>query len=1051
MDHGAARGGPGTRRTLSNAMGFRLCLAALPLILAPLFTAAADRPPGVPPDHAEMLARGRALFVKDIRPMLLESCFKCHGGDKTRSGLDITSRETLQKGGDNGPVLGERASASKMYRLAAHLDKPHMPPNSHGLKSEQLERLAAWIELGAPYDKPLAEKAAAKKPMVVTDEDRAFWSFRPLTHPEPPAVRDLASVTTPVDRFILSKLEEKGIVPNRPIDRRRLARRATFDLTGLPPASEDVEAFVNDTDPAAYDKLLERLLVSAAYGERWARHWLDLARYAESHGFEHDYDRPTAYHYRDFVIKALNQDMPYDRFVRLQLAGDELEPDNPLALTATGFLAAGVHSTQITANQVEKERYDELDDVVRTTGTAMLGLTIGCARCHDHKYDPVPTRDYYRMLATFTTTVRTEMRLELDPDAPRLARDEFHQQQRKLIEALANYESNQLPKKFDQWLAAAREELKPPRWQLLNLVNFKSRGGATLTQQPDGSLLASGANAEHDTFTLVAHTRQMGITAFRLEALAHPSFVKGGPGRAANGNFALSSFRVQAARLDGKGEPVAVKLANAKATFEQIGLPAAAAVDHDRVTSWAVDPEFGRDHALVVETEGDVGFDCGTVLTFTLEFNNNTGHSIGRPRLSLSSADRPASLDGESLPADVFSFLSATPGANGPGKAQRAELLTWFRGIDAEWRVLNEKVEQHRRAGPRKTSTKVLFASEGLPALRLHTQGGDFLDQTHFLKRGDPNQKDGVAVQGFLQVLTRSPDAEKHWQVSPPSGCRTSYRRRALAAWITDTENGAGALLARVIVNRLWQHHFGRGIVASPSDFGFQGDRPTHPELLDWLANQLIANGWRLKPIHKLIMRSAVYLRDVETDANRLALDPDNRLLWRKVPQRLEAEAIRDSILTVSGTLDGRMYGPGTLDPAMKRRSIYFSVKRSHMMPALMLFDGADTLQGVEQRSTTTVPPQALHLLNNAAVRACSEAFAARIAKNADSVANAVRAGYRAALARDPGESELAESVHFVEEQTAAHRADGKADPGNLALADFCQVLTGLNEFIYVD
>jgi cytochrome c553 len=779
-------------------------------VLALAAVSAAEPP--LAADHAEKMARGTELFTRHVRPLLVQSCFPCHGGDKTRGGLDLSSRETLLKGADEGPVLGELASASKLYRLAAHLDNPHMPPKAPRLGDGQLASLAAWINLGAPYDKPLAEKAAAKTPMIVTDEDRHFWSFRPLCRPRPPVVKEATAVRTPVDRFVQARLEEKGIVANGPIDRRRLIRRAKFDLTGLPPTPEDVEALVNDPDPDAYDRVLDRLLASPRYGERWARHWLDLARFAESHGFEQDYDRPSAYHYRDFVIRALNEDMPYDRFVRLQLAGDELEPDNPLALMATGFLAAGVHSTQITANQVEKERYDELDDMLRTTGTAMLGLTVGCARCHDHKFDPVPTRDYYRLLSTFTTTVRSEMQLELDPDARQSARTEFEAEQAELDRA--------------------------------------------------ASFLASD------------------------------------------------------------------------------------------------DPE-----------------------------------------------------------------------------------LPWQLG----------KAAEHRKAGPRKTATRVLISSEGVPAVRLHTQGDDFLAETHFLTRGDATQKGAVATQGFLQVLMRTPEGEKHWQVSPPPGWRTSYRRRALAAWMTDTEAGAGPLLARVIVNRLWQHHFGRGLVATASDFGYQGERPTHPELLEWLAAELVANGWHLKPIQRLIMRSAAYTRGIERDEKWLAVDPDNRLLWRQVPRRLEAEAIRDAMLAVSGTLDRTMYGPGTADPNTKRRSIYFFLKRSRLEPAMVLFDAPDGVQGVEQRPTTTVAPQALLLLNNKAVRARAEEFARRVGGTGKPVADSLRAGYLAALGRRPTDAELAESICFIGEQAAAYRADGKADADGLALTDFCQTLVELNEFIYVD
>jgi cytochrome c553 len=790
--------------------------------------AAADAP--LPSDHAEKMARGAEVFTRHVRTLLVERCLRCHGADKTRSGLDLATRDTLLRGGDNGPVVVPfNARGSRLCRLAAHAEKPHMPPQGQGpqLTEDQLRHLADWIDLGAPYDKPLLGRTSGvKKPLVVTEQDRRFWSLRPLQRAPLPSVKDAGWAHSAIDAFVLAALQARGIAPNPLADRRTLIRRATFDLTGLPPTPDEVQAFLSDPAEDAYEKLIDRLLASPHFGERWARHWLDLARFAESHGFEHDYDRTTAYPYRDFVIKAFNQDLPYDQFVQWQLAGDELEPNNPLAVTATGFLAAGVHSTQITANQVEKERYDELDDMLRTTATAFLGLTVGCARCHDHKYDPIPSRDYYRLLSTFTTTVRSEVELELDPEAARLARERFAAEQAQLDAAVQDYETRKLP---------------------------------------------------------------------------------------------------------------------------------------------------------------------------------NT-------------------------------------------------LARAYRGYDRGWQDLYRRAQEHRRKGTGVGKAKVLICTEGLPAVRLHTQGGDFLAQTHFLKRGDPNQKEGVAAPGFLQVLMRSPDGDKHWQSPPPAGWRTSYRRRALAAWMTDVDQGAGHLLARVIVNRLWQHHMGRGLVGTPSDFGVQGERPTHPELLDFLAGELIAHGWRLKPIHKLILTSAAYRQGDQYDKVRAAVDADNKLYWRRAPRRLEAEAIRDALLAVSGTLDRQPFGPGTLEPNHKRRSIYFFVKRSQLVPSMVLFDAPDGLQGIEQRTTTTIAPQALLLLNSALVRGCAEAFARRIAPAPGKpLEEAARSAYLLALARQPAQHELVGAVQFLHQQAASYNTDGKRDSQHLALADFCQVLVGLNEFLYID
>jgi mono/diheme cytochrome c family protein len=1018
----------------------------------PLAAVPPDKSP-VPPDHAEKLAKGQELFAQQVRKVLLDQCVKCHGGEKSKADFDLTTREGLLRGGNSkkAAVVPFKAKESRLYMFVTHQEKPHMPSQADKLSDAQIAAIEKWIDFGAPYDKPLVDKpnTIAKKPLIVTDEDRNFWSFRPLPRAvELPNVKNEAWCKTPIDRFILAKLEEKAIAPNAAVDRRKLIRRVFFDLIGLPPSPEEIDAFVGDKDPDAYEKLVDKLLDNPHFGERWARHWLDLARFAESHGYEQDYDRPNAYHYRDFVIKAFNQDLPYDTFVKWQLAGDEFEPDNPLALMATGFLAAGTHATQITKNQVEKERYDELDDMSRTTGTAMLGLTVGCARCHDHKYDPIPTKDYYRILSTFTTTVRSDYDINLDPKGYQTAKAMFDADHAKLVEALQKYEKEELPQKLDDWLAKRPKDAKQPTWIVPELVSYKSSGGATLTKLDDGSVLASDKNPDFDTYNFVVHTQLKGITGVRLEALSHESFVKGGPGRAANGNFALSDFRVTAAPLDGKTLAVPVKLCNPRVTFAQKGLPIAAAIDDDPKSAWAVDPQFGKDHAAAFDTEAEVGFDGGTVVTFTLKFENNAGHQIGRTRLALATAPRPAALDGERISEAVLKALAADK----PTDEQRGILLAWYGPKDDGWKQLNQKVVDHQKTEPKPHLVKALISSEGVPAVRLHTQGGDFLEQTHYLKRGDPNRKEEVATQSFLQVLMRSPEGEKHWEVAPPAGCRTSYRRRSLANWMTDVESGAGGLLARVIVNRLWQHHMGRGIVGTPSDFGFQGDRPTHPELLDWLARELVANGWRLKPIHKKILMSAVYLENGAFDKKKADADSDNRLFWRHPPHRLEAEIIRDSLLTVSGTLDEKMFGPGTLDLGHRRRSIYFFVKRSQLIPTMVLFDAPDTLQGLEQRVTTTIAPQALLLINSAIVRGYADHFAQRISPAADTgLPDVVRAGYARALGRAPTAEELADSVEFLKAQMDAYQSDGKPDARKLAITDLCQVLMGLNEFVYVD
>ncbi|HEY4312149.1 MAG TPA: PSD1 and planctomycete cytochrome C domain-containing protein [Pirellulales bacterium] len=1042
--------------------------AALSLLLL-VATARAE-----PPTAADI-----EFFESQVRPVLVARCYKCHSQDaeNLRGSLLLDSRPGWMAGGDSGPsIVPGDPDASLLIRALKYDGDVQMPPEGK-LPEPEIAVLTEWVKRGVP-DPREAKPAGKAKRTIDLAKERQHWAFQPLAAAPTPYVADPAWCRTPLDRFIVARLNEKQIAPNPIADRGTLIRRAYFDLIGLPPKPEEVEAFVADLAPDAYERLIDRLLDSPHYGERWARHWLDLARFAESHGFEHDYDRLSAYHYRDFVIKALNQDLPYDTFVKWQIAGDEYEPENPLALMATGFLAAGVHSTQITKNQVEKERYDELDDMSATIGTAMLGLTIGCARCHDHKFDPIPTADYYRLLSTFTTAVRSEVELNLDRENFDRARTAFDREHAPLVDALAQFEANELPARFEAWLTAhaaptapvssgsdAASSTKAPGtpptttvWQILDLSEAKAQSSVPLTALDDGSLLAGGKPTDNDTYTFVARTDQRNITGLRLEALVDDTFPKRGPGRASNGNFALSDIQVTAASADREKDVVPVRLATARATFEQPKLPVAAAIDDDKTSSWAVDGQIGKDQAAAFDFATPIGFEAGTVLTITLKFEGNKEHAIGRPRVALSTAAAPLALDapsGRQNAGEIAALLSRS-GTTTPTSEARAAMLNWYRRLDDGWRQRDRAVREHAALAPQPTLTKVLITSEGLPAVRLHTQGGDFLDQTHFLERGDPNRKKEIASQSFLQVLMPSADAERTWQSSPPQGWRTSYRRRALAEWITDRQRGGGPLLARVIVNRLWQHHVGRGIVATPSDFGTQGDRPTHPELLEYLAEELIAGGWRLKPIHRLIMTSAAYMQGTQADEARAKIDPDNKLFWRRPRVRLEAEVIRDAILADGGILDETMFGPGTLDDHQRRRSIYFTVKRSKLISMMVLFDAPDGLQAIGARASTTIAPQALLLLNNAQVREAARALAASIAEpagtNQDAPWNdAVRRAYLVALSRQPTAEEAADAAQFLEDQSKLYAADGQAEKRLAALADFCQVLFGLNEFVYVD
>ena len=717
------------------------------------------------------------LFRKSVRPALVEHCLECHSGATPKADLDLTTRDAVVESG----MLDESAETSHLYATIAHREEPFMPHKRDQLPAETIAAIARWIDIGAPYDGPLSGEAAKIDADGVSEADRQFWSFQPLANADPPEVDDDSWARTPVDRYILAKLREQGLTPNADAEPRKLVRRLYLDVTGLPPTPEEVAQFLADGE-GAYERLVDKLLASPHFGERWARHWLDVARFAESDGFEHDKDRPHAYHYRDFVIRAINDDLPFDQFVRWQLAGDEIAAENPLAWMATGFLTAGVFPTQITESEFERTRYDQLDDMLSTTGVAFLGLTFGCARCHDHKFDPIAAEDYYRLLSTFTSTIRTE-------------------------------------------------------------------------------------------------------------------------------------------------------------------------------------PE--RD-------------------------------------------------------------LSSLPGA-----AEQA------------------------------TPVKIQVGSEGLPPVENHADGRGyphFYPVTHVLSRGDPLQKEQVATQNFLPVLMRNGYDAAHWQEPPPENSPTSYRRRSFANWMTDVDNGAGHLLARVIVNRLWQHHIGRGLVATPNDFGMQGERPTHPELLDWLASELIRNGWRLKPIHKLILTSSAYRQGSQFHADNAAIDPQNAWCWRFEPRRLDAETVRDAVLACGGLLDRQMYGPGSLDEATLRRSVYFTVKRSQMISSMQLFDMPEPLVSIGSRASTTTAPQALWFMNGPVARRAAEGFAARLEEPAARLANlkqpldaAVTEAFLVALAREPSQQERDHWLRMIDADIVDFTTAGHPDSRQRALVNFCQLLMSTNEFLYVE
>lgn len=1051
-------------------------------------------------DDAAVDPRGLEVFTNHLRPLLAHRCGSCHGAGTVESDFDISTREKLLAGGASGPaIVPGKASESLMYRLAARLEEPHMPEEGDALTEVELGWLAEWINRGAPYDKPLIDDAD-RGPWTerkIAPEARDFWAFRPLAKVEPPKPADPQGwCKTPIDRFILAKLEQSAVAPSPAAPAHTLRRRIAFDLTGLPATPEEIAEFVADPSDAAYGRVVDDLLARPSFGERWAQHWLDVARFAESFGYEQDYDRPHAFHYRDFVIKAFNDDLPYDTFLRWQLAGDELDPENLEAWKATGFLAAGAFPTQLTEREFESARYTELDDMIGTIGTAMLGMTVGCCRCHDHKFDPLPQADYYRLAATFTTTIRSNLDRPVDLGKHRAEVAAWQARRAEAVAARTAYERDALAGTFATWAASWKPAASTaePAWQLGTLVSATSQAGTTFAPLADGSLLASGDPGDRDVYTITIDTPLETVAALRLDALVDPSLPRHGPGRSGHGNFALSNLTVGWAPIPAQGKPAAkptpVELSVARADFSQESpdLAVAYAIDGDATSAWAIDPRVGVAHAAAFDFEKPLTQKGGVRLTVSLEFMNNRRHAIGRPRLSVSSqAGEPAdAVTSTHDPIDAFrqqrarvTELLAKPEADRT-VAEKAELATLHRTFDPGWQALDTVVKRIDSERPTVDVVKLLIASENVPSIPHHADGRGyphFYKETHFLRRGDPNAKEGVAEPGTLQVLTRHPDGLAHWQRPAPKHARSSQRRATLARWLTDADEGAGHLAARVMVNRLWQHHFGEGLVATPSDFGKQGDPPSHSELLDWLAGELIRGGWRLKPLHRLIVTSAAYRQASGIDPAKAAVDPHNKLVWRYNRRRLEGEAIRDTLLSLAGTLDPKLYGRAGRDETSPRRSMYLEVKRSKLPLFLRTFDSPDYVSGVGKRSVTTTAPQALAMMNSPAARRWADMFAKRLAVTAGSVPRlpavdragesapnptaaasadpslprTIEAGYAMALGRGPSPTEVDAATRFLAAQTAAYTATGRRDASAAALADFCQVLMGLNETLHIE
>ena len=1022
---------------------------------------------GESPPEVKDSQESLAFFESKIRPVLVEQCYSCHSQEaatkgKLKGGLYLDSKEGLQRGGDTGPALSSEHTEESLILKALRYEEYEMPPSGK-LSVKIIEDFERWVAQGAIDPRRAAEPI--KQKAMDLESGRKFWSLQPLGSIRP------ASGAHPVDAFILAAQGAKDLTPSEMADPRVLVRRAWFDLLGIPPTPEELQEAIaslgvpegqkGTVSAVAWSALIDRLLERPEYGERWARHWMDIARFAESFGYEQDYDRPNAYHYRDFLIRAFNQDMPFDQMARWQIAGDELAPENPLAWMATGFLGAGAFPTQLTEREFESTRYNELDDMTATTSVAFLGLSIGCARCHDHKFDPISSEDYYRFAASFTAAIRSEKTLDLDPEANRKIAADHKLKLEELRKELMAYEAEQLPIELAKFISQRGNDpaksLNDP-WRNLR-GELESSAASQFKLQTDGSYLAIGDAPNQDKITFTAALPAGQWTALRIEALADPTLPRQGPGRADNGNFALGNLTVEHLAKD--QEPTKLVLEQPQATHQQNAdsLSIAASIDADLVSGWAIDGQIGKSQAAVFRIANAISTVESDRLRMTLLFHHpNAKHAMGRMRFSISKAPSPPiEVGGDAPPADVLEAIAQIAEKlpmtkELPSSDAWKTALAWYKSVDPQWSQLNSKLTKLERDGPALRRTNVLVTTEGEPHVPHHADGRGyphFYPETHLLRRGDVDQKVSVVSPGFPKVFLKdlNAPAELTWADSTKSNSKSSYRRAALAKWLTDTTDGTGALVARVIVNRLWQHHFGRGLVATPNDFGSTGQKPTHPELLDWMAQELIDQGWKLKALHRHLMTSQTYMQtNRRPEDPRLKSDPDNLLWWHRPPRRLEAESIRDSMLVVSGLLDRTMYGPGTLDPNMKRRSIYFFIKRSQLIPMMMLFDWPEPLVSIGQRQTTTIAPQALAFMNNPIARAAAEALSNQISdvQQIDEV-------FLKVLSRSPTDAERQAAFRFIAQAQKTRQEQNVPQPEKMAIADFCQILLCANEFIYVD
>jgi len=968
------------------------------------------------------------LFATKVRPIFAARCYQCHGASLQQNGLRLDSLAAALRGSDSGKVIvpGDSTRSHLVRRLLA-LERPQMPYGGPPLEADEIKLIRDWVDSGAQGPDSI-EPIATVKPAK-------HWAYIKPVRPDLPKVNDAAWCRNPIDYFVLARLEKEGLKPSPEADKETLIRRVSLDLTALPPTPQEVDAFLADQSPDAYDKLVDRLLSSPHYGEKWAAPWLDLARYADSNGYEKDNLR-VAWKYRDWVIDALNRDMPFKEFTIEQIAGDMLPNPTTEQLIATGFHRNTMLNQEGGVDH-EEYRFYSLIDRVNTTASVWLGLTLGCAQCHNHKFDPLTQKNYYQFLAFFDNVEYKNLNLgqgeghilEPEIELPTSDQEKKAKEIRGEISKLQSVLDTETPD-LESEQAKWEEEMRAAegQWTVLVPSQVASQGGATLTLLPDHSVLASGKNPDADTYAFDASTDRTTITGLRLEVLGDPSLPNGGPGRDPDGNFFLSDFDLETRPANGHGPPQTIIFKGAEADEAQGGYEIKRIVDKkrkpDSVQGWAIDDTLSSKVKLrqaILVAENPIGFEGGTLLTIHLKHRMlHAQRNIGRFRIAVTTMAEP--LKTVHLEARLRPVLDMP--AVERSAEQKSQLAAAYRALSPQLQPTRDQIAKLNKDLKDLGIVTALIVRErpgfARPSTNLHVRGA-------YLSQGE------LVYASVPSVLNPLPlDAMPN--------------RLGLAEWLVSDDN---PLTARVTVNHFWEQIFGHGIVETAEDFGSQGELPSHPELLDWLATEFMGDGWSMKKIKRAIVTSATYRQSSHVTPELVERDPYNKLLARGPRFRVTAETVRDIALAASGLLSPKIGGPsvfpyqpeGVWDEPYSgekwvessggdryRRGLYTFTRRTSAYPSLLTFDAPSREFCTVRRVRTNTPLQALTTLNDPTFFEAARALAVRVRKEAgpDAAARAAFA-FRLCLSRKPKPDELNRVLAFYSQQFEHHKNDPKA------------------------